>query len=148
VAQGHTDYSGTPSWRKLGIKEGARVRLEGAPDGFGADLGAMSPLPPAVELLRRATKDLDVVVLFATERRALELRFAPLAHALRPNGRLWIAWPKKASHVATDLDFSVVQAHGLAHGLVDNKTASITDVYQGCQFVFRLQDRPTDPARA
>ncbi len=147
--EGHKDYSGTPLWRKLGIREGSRVALIGAPDGFDATLQASAPLPPAVDVLGpsaprtapRTGKALDVVVLFTTERRVLERRFAGLASRLDPAGRLWIAWPKKASRVATDLTFEVVQGHGLAAGLVDNKTASITDVYQGCQFVFRVRDR-------
>jgi hypothetical protein len=70
-------------------------------------------------------------------------RFGPLQLALDPTGRLWVAWPKKASGVETDLTFTIVQEHGLAAGLVDNKTASITDVFQGCQFVMRLRDRPS-----
>ena len=133
-------YSGTPLARKLGITEGSRLALLGAPDGFDEEL---APLPAGVTVLRRLGSDLDVAVLFVTERRQLVRGFAPLQRALEPNGRLWVAWPKKASKVETDLTFSVVQGHGLAAGLVDNKTASITDVFQGCQFVVRLADRPT-----
>jgi hypothetical protein len=57
-------------------------------------------------------------------------------------GRLWVAWPKKASKVPTDIDFGFAQGIGLDAGLVDNKGASITDVFQGLQFVYRLKDRP------
>ena len=142
MAEGHKDYSGTPLWKKLGIRQGSRVVLVGAPDGFDGLLEEHAPLPPEVDFLARATKGIDVVVLFTTDRRVLERRFAALAASLEPNGRLWIAWPKQASKVETDLSFSVVQRHGLDGGLVDNKTASITDVFQGCQFVVRLKDRP------
>ncbi len=137
MASGHKDYSGTPLPRKLGVREGSRVLLVGAPPGF--ELGA---LPPAVELARTARGPLDVVVLFVTERSELQRRFARLASALDPAGRLWVAWPKKASGVPTDLSFEVVQGHGLATGLVDNKSASVTEVFQGLQFVVRLKDRP------
>jgi hypothetical protein len=85
---------------------------------------------------------LDVVVLFSTRRAEVVRRFGALARALAPAGRLWVAWPKKASGVATDLDFSTVQRIGLDAGLVDNKSASIDDVFQGLQFVIRLADRP------
>ena len=141
MAEGHKDYSGTPLWKKLGIRQGSRVVLVGAPGGFDGLLEERAPLPPEVDFLARATKGIDVVVLFTTERRVLERRFAALALSLEPNGRLWIAWPKQASKVETDLSFNVVQRHGLDAGLVDNKTASITDVFQGCQFVVRLKDR-------
>lgn len=143
MAEGHKDYSATPLWKKLGIRQGSRVVVIRAPDGFDEALGSTVPLPVEVDFLSRATKGIDVAVLFVTERRQLVRGFAPLQRALEPNGRLWVAWPKKASKVETDLTFSVVQGHGLAAGLVDNKTASITDVFQGCQFVVRLADRPT-----
>ena len=145
MAEGHKDYSGTPLWKKLGIRQGSQVLLVAAPDGFHDRLRAQAPLPPEVDFLSRATEGVDVEVLFVTDRRMMERRFGALQRALDPTGRLWVAWPKKASKVATDLSFGVVQAHGLAAGLVDNKTASITEVFQGCQFVVRLRDRPPVP---
>lgn len=134
----HRDYSGTPLPKKLGVREGSRVRIVGAPDGF--ELGA---LPAGAAVLRSARGTLDVVVLFATRRSELDRRFGGLAAALDPAGRLWVAWPKKASGVATDLTFETVQHIGLDLGLVDNKSASIDEVFQGLQFVYRLRDRPT-----
>ena len=85
---------------------------------------------------------MDVVLLFVTQERDLRTRFAKLAAALEPAGRLWVAWPKKASGVPTDLDFDTVQRIGLDAGLVDNKSASVTEAFQGLQFVYRLKDRP------
>ncbi|HYX79475.1 MAG TPA: DUF3052 domain-containing protein [Actinomycetota bacterium] len=131
------DYSGTPLVRKLGIREGSRVVVLGAPDGF--ELGA---LPIGATMLPRVRAPLDVALLFVTRRVELDRRFPRLAHALDPAGRLWVAWPKKASTVATDLSFGSVQAAGLGAGLVDNKSASIDQVFQGLQFVVRLRDRP------
>ena len=142
MADGHKDYSTTPLWRKLGIREGSRVRLLNAPEGFDDALVAIAPLPNAVDFLRRSAKGIDVAVLFTTERQVLERRFGALATALEPDGRLWVAWPKKASKVATDLTFEIVQSHGLAGGVVDNKSAAIDEVFQGLQFVYRVQDRP------
>jgi hypothetical protein len=133
----HRDYSATPLWKKLGIREGSAVLISGAPEGF--DLG---DLPPAVELRRRAGAGLDVVVLFVTSATGLGRRFEALAARLEPAGRLWVAWPKKASALATDLDFDAVQRTGLEAGLVDNKSASITEDFQGLQFVYRRKDRP------
>jgi len=133
----HKDYSSTPLPKKLGIREGARVVMVGAPDGF-----SLEPLPPGVAFVPRARADVDVAVLFVRRRSDLEQRFARLADALAPDGRLWVAWPKKASKVETDLTFDVVQRHGLDAGLVDNKSASVDAVFQGVQFVMRLKDRP------
>ncbi|MDH4113190.1 MAG: DUF3052 domain-containing protein [Actinomycetota bacterium] len=141
MAEGHKDYSATPLWKKLGIRRGSRVVLRGAPDGFDVLLELRAPLPPEVVFLARATARIDVAVVFTTERRELARRFPGMQRSLDVAGRLWIAWPKKASGLETDLSFAVVQAHGLAAGLVDNKTASITDEFQGCQFVRRVKDR-------
>ena len=80
--------------------------------------------------------------MFATRESALARRVPPLVRALAPDGGLWIAWPKKASKVATDLTFDAVQRMGLEAGLVDNKSASIDDTFQGLRFVYRLKDRP------
>jgi hypothetical protein len=136
-ASGHKDYSGTTLPKKLGIKEGSRVLVVGRPKGF-----ALSPVPTGVELATQARGPLDVVLLFVTRRSELTRRLGALASALDPAGRLWVAWPKKASKVQTDLTFEVVQELGLDAGLVDNKSASIDDVFQGLQFVYRLRDRP------
>jgi hypothetical protein len=139
MPQGHTDYSSTPLAKKLGIREGSLVHLVQQPDGLADRL---EPLPGGVEFLARASKGLDVVVLFALREIDLRRRFRPLAAKIDPAGRLWVAWPKKTSTVDTDLDFGTVQTIGLDAGLVDNKSASITDVFQGLQFVYRLKDRP------
>jgi hypothetical protein len=103
----------------------------------------MGRLPPGVETLTRARAPIDVAVVFVTRRADLARRFGAIARALAPAGRLWVAWPKKAAAVATDLTFEVVQGVGLDAGLVDNKSASIDDVFQGLQFVVRLRDRAT-----
>jgi hypothetical protein len=139
MAQAHKDYSGTPLPRKLGIREGARVHVAGAPEGFDA---VLAPLPTGVQRLGRAGPAMDVVLVFVTKERDLRSRFAKLAAGLDPAGRLWVAWPKKAAKLATDLDFDTVQRIGLDAGLVDNKSGSITETFQGLQFVSRLKDRP------
>ncbi|MEX0947527.1 MAG: DUF3052 domain-containing protein [Acidimicrobiia bacterium] len=131
-------YSGTPLVRKLGIKEGARLAVVGAPNGFAESL----KLPKGVDLRREARGRLDVVLFFATRRAELARRFPRFANGLEPDGGLWIAWPKKTSGVATDLSFAPVQEIGLACGLVDNKVAAIDDTWSGLRFVYRVNDRP------
>jgi len=86
----------------------------------------------------------DVVVYFTTSRAELERRFEGLKETLAPTDGLWIAWPKKASKLETDLDFDTVQQTGLAHGLVDNKSCAIDERWQALRFVYRLADRPQE----
>jgi hypothetical protein len=89
-----------------------------------------------------AKPGLEVLVLFTTTRAELDRRFAALKKTLAPSDGLWIAWPKKASKVETDLDFPTVQGIGLAAGLVDNKSAAIDGDWQAVRFVYRKEDRP------
>jgi hypothetical protein len=133
-------YSGTPLPRKLGIKAGARVALIGAPDGFDATLG---DLPEGVAVRRRlGGAPIDVIVAFFSRRSLLERRLQGLSTALDPAGGLWIAWPKRASGVDTDVTEDVVRTLGLAAGLVDNKVCAIDQVWSGLRLVYRLRDRP------
>jgi hypothetical protein len=131
-------YSGTPLPRKLGIKPESRLALFGAPEGFDATLGE---LPPGVSVRRSARGPLDVMVAFFSERAELERRLPALITALDQAGGLWIAWPKRASGLPTDLGDGVVRELGLAAGLVDNKVCAIDATWSGLRFVYRLRDR-------
>ena len=142
-------YSGTPLPRKLGIKPGHRLVLAGAPWGAGwpAALGALpadvtisARLPPA----RRA----DIVLGFFTRAGRLERRLPRLAAAIRPDGALWIAWPKQTANVVTDLTGNVVRAIGLDAGLVDVKVCAIDKTWSGLKFVYRVKDRAALSPRA
>jgi hypothetical protein len=135
---GAAGYSGTPLPRKLGIKEGSRVAVLSAPDDFDATLG---PLPDGVVVRRRLRGPLDVVVFFTTSRAKLERRIDVLRAALDPAGRLWVAWPKRASGVETDVTEDVVRGIALAHRLVDNKVAAVDATWSGLQLVIRVADR-------
>jgi hypothetical protein len=136
-ASARTDYSATPLAAKLGIREGSRLLVLGAPNGF-----SLGRLPSGVEVLRKRRPGLDVALLFVTRGAELRRRFGALVASLAPAGRLWVAWPKKTASIRTDLTFERVQAVGLDAGLVDNKSASISEAFQGLQFVVRLRDRP------
>jgi hypothetical protein len=83
----------------------------------------------------------EVLVLFTTRRAELERRFPALKATLGAADGLWIAWPKKAAKLETDLDFATVQRIGLDNRLVDNKTAAVDERWQALRFVYRLRDR-------
>lgn len=127
-------YSGTPLPRKLGIKPGSVVVLLHAPVGFE---GVLGELPDGARLRHGARGAGDVVLLFAGSRSALERGFPAARRVLAPGGRLWIAWPKKASGVATDVAEGDVRAHGLARGIVDYKVCAIDAVWSGLCFAVR-----------
>jgi hypothetical protein len=127
-----TGYSGTPLPRKLGIKRGHRVMLLGAPDGFALD---------GVAPVRRAQGQADVILSFHTERRDLERRMPVLRERMQQNAGLWIAWPKKASKLRTDITEDVVREIALANRLVDNKVAAVDEIWSGLRLVIRVKDR-------
>jgi hypothetical protein len=131
-------YSGTPLVRKLGIKPQARLGLINAPDDFLVLLGE---LPEGVSVRSRARGPLDVIVAFFLDRSELVRRLPALKAALDQAGGLWIAWPKRASGVATDVTEHVVRELGLAAGLVDNKICAIDETWSGLRLVYRLRDR-------
>jgi hypothetical protein len=131
-------YSATPLARKLGIREASRLRIV-HPPGVIDELEAT--LPPGVEVLQRPRSAVDVVLAFFTSRSRLEQEFAGLAAGIVANGGVWIAWPKRTSGVATDLDENIVREIGLEAGLVDNKVCAIDQTWSGLRFVIRLRDR-------
>jgi hypothetical protein len=132
-------YSGTPLPRKLGIKPGNRVLVLRAPDGFEAE--TLGELPEGVSVVRRASGTADVIVAFFDRRAELARRMPTLRERMEPAARLWIAWPKRASGVQTDLTEDVVRELALANRLVDNKVAAVDETWSGLQLVIRLADR-------
>jgi len=133
--QAPAGYSGTPLPKKLGIKVGSVVALVGAPEGFAND--TLGPLPTGAVLREGARSPFNVGLLFARSKADMARRFPAAAKAMGNPGALWIAWPKKASGVVTDLDGNVVRDFGLAAGLVDYKVAAIDAIWSGLCFARR-----------
>ena len=130
-------YSGTPLPKKLGIKPGSIVALVGAPDGLAATIGE---LPEGATLRNGLRGKRDLILWFPKNKRDLETRTAKMAKEVGRDG-MWIAWPKKASGVKTDLTENLVRSTGLNHGLVDYKIAAIDATWSGLKFVYRVADR-------
>jgi hypothetical protein len=131
-------YSGTPLPTKLGIKPGHRVVLVGAPAGFTRD--TLGPLPAGAVIGAHVTA--DVILAFCTARAEIERRLPELRARMDPAAGLWIAWPKRASKVPTDVTEDVVREIALAAQLVDNKVCAIDATWSALRLVIRLVDRP------
>jgi hypothetical protein len=123
-------YSGTPLQRKLGVKPGMRVAAIGAPDRFAARL-------EDARVAAQLRGSFELIVFFAISVEQLERRMPALLRARSERGGLWIAWPKRSSGLATDLDDGVVRRLGLATGLVDNKVCAIDETWSALRFVAR-----------
>jgi hypothetical protein len=132
-------YSGTPLAKKLGFKEGFRVGFVNPPRRFQQELGS---LPGGIKISSvPLPKPLDLILFFADSQQTLKREFPKLAQKLETNGMLWIAWPKKASGIVTDLSDNSVRKIGLHAGLVDVKVCAVNDIWSGLKFVYRLEDR-------
>jgi hypothetical protein len=134
-------YSGTPLPQKLGIKPGFRVAFVAAPPAFAKTLGKL-PEGAKSEPLGRSKATFDVVIAFFEAEAEFKRELPRLERAIPPAGAIWIAWPKRASGVPTDMTEDVVRKHARPRGLVDNKVCAIDDTWSGLRLVVRLENRP------
>ena len=131
-------YSGTPLPKKLGIEQLTRFATKHAPDDFAETLGE---LPTDAEWRKQVRPGLDVVVAFYTSRVAMVREWPKLTAAVAPNGTVWIAWPKRASEVPTDITEDVLRDEFLPTGWVDNKVCAIDETWSGLRFALRRELR-------
>jgi hypothetical protein len=131
-------YSGTPLAEKLGIKDGHVVATIDEPDDFRE---LVDGLPAGVAFRTGLEGSADIVMLFATERASIEHQLPDAAQAIFPNGAIWVAWPKKAAKIPTDITEDVVRDVALPMRLVDNKVCAISDIWSGLRLVWRKGHR-------
>lgn len=134
-------YSGTPLTRKLGLKDGMRALLVGVPEmlteisAFPGFAGVETLMPPIAERV------FDYSHVFEIDRGRLEAMGAGIRATLKPDGMVWISWPKKASKVKTDITEDVLREIFLPTGLVDVKVAAVDETWSGLKFMFRKELR-------
>jgi len=138
------DYSGTPLVRKLGIDEDDEVAVIGATDDFTDKLAAQLDGEAVFHTDIDDAPLFDVIVVFVTERAELEAELDRLRSHMAPACGLWIAFPKRASKVPTDMTDNVIREIVLPTGLVDNKVCAIDETWTGVRVVIRreLRSRP------
>lgn len=133
-------YSGTPLVRKLGLKEGMTVRLQGAPDGYWDLLGGAASdlgVAPAGE----GDGPVDFTHLFASDRGTLDAHLRSARDEMAEDGMVWASWPKKSSGVESEIGKSEVMAAGKAVGLVDVKVCAVDATWSGLKFVIPVDER-------
>ena len=130
-------YSGTPIYKKIGIKEGFKVCLINAPEDYENYIG----IPYKADFIRGLETNADVVHGFFQVMDDLEAHYMDMYSAIHKKGMIWLSWPKGSSKVETDLNRDIIRTYVLERGLVDVKVASYNDVYSGLKFVYRLKDR-------
>ena len=135
VATARDTGSGRPLHEKLGLRDGLRGVVLGAPDGYVARL-APSGAHLAASVGR--ARDLDFAQLFVTRRALLVDELVRLLPRLADRGALWVSWPKRASKVETDITEDVIRDVALPMGLVDVKVCAVDEVWSGLKLMRRL----------
>lgn len=131
-----TGYSRTPLPKKLGLKPGACARVVASPMDYASLLGEV---PPGVTF--DGEIELDYAHLFVTSRRDLETELPGLMGRIKPNGMIWVSWPKKSSGMATDVTENEIREVALPMGLVDVKVCAVTHQWSGLRLVIRKKLR-------
>jgi hypothetical protein len=134
-------YSGTPLARKLGIGEDDEILVVGAPNGFADRLAVEVGDEAVIHTGLTDAARFDVIVAFVTWRAELEGQLDLLRARMAPACGLWIAWPKRASKVPTDMTDNVIREIALPTGLVDNKVCAIDEIWSGLRLVIRRELR-------
>lgn len=137
-ATGRAAYSGKSLVEKLGIRPGHRVLVKGAPRGYASTLGS---LPLGATRVARGAGPFDVIQIFVTRSSAVRAAIRDARRAMKPDGMVWVSWPKRSSGLQTDVDENFVRHAGLALDLVDVKICAVDEVWSGLKFVIPLKLR-------
>jgi len=131
-------YSATPLAKKLGIDVGSRIYLSDAPKNY---LTLVAPLPEGIRVVRKIDGETDIVHIFSTERAHLAAALRATLKRIKPDGTIWVSWPKKSSKVPTDITEDTIREVALPMGPVDIKVCAVDEVWSGLKLVVRRENR-------
>ena len=131
-------YSGTPLAKKLGVKEGFKIRLINPPEYY---FGLFTDMPENVSIVKYIKTKKNFIHCFVKQAKELHTNIASLKNEIESNGIIWISWPKKASKVATDITEDVIRNIALNNGLVDIKVCAVDETWSGLKLVIPVKDR-------
>lgn len=136
-------YSGTPLWKKLGVKDNQLTWRLKMPASVAEEI-ALSGAEP--KLLKAPKPGLDMAHLFVTGKRELGRQLVELRGLLAQDGVVWVSWPKKTvpknvAKIETDITEDGVREAALPLGFVDVKVCAIDAVWSGLKLVIRKSER-------
>ncbi|HEX8677150.1 MAG TPA: hypothetical protein VF700_08020 [Segetibacter sp.] len=134
----NTGYSGTPLARKLGIKEGFKIRLVNQPQYY---FQLFDDFPENVSIKTDKKSKKNLIHYFTKEASELIENINLLKNEIELNGIIWISWPKKASKITTDITEDTVRNLALKNGLVDIKVCAVDQIWSGLKLVIPVKDR-------
>jgi hypothetical protein len=124
-----------PLPKKLGIKGGMRTMFVHAPSDV---VEAMES--PDLDIASKLTGRFDYIHFFAKSQLELEDNFSRLKEHLKPDGMLWISWPKN-KQLETDLTMAKIIKIGYDHGLVESKCVSVDAIWSGIKFTVPIKGK-------
>jgi hypothetical protein len=131
-------YSGTPLAKKLGIKALAKVMLINSPDYY---LQLFTDMPTDVYFVIDVGIKKDLVHFFTKSKDEFLTNLPQLMKQIKPDGIIWVSWPKKASKVVTDITEDVIRNFALKIGMVDIKVCAVDEIWSGLKLVIPVKDR-------
>jgi hypothetical protein len=131
-------YSGTPLAKKLGIKEGYKIRIVNQPAYY---FELFTGIPENITILTDKKIKKNLIHYFTKSAKNFHKDIISLRNEIEPDGMIWISWPKKASKVKTDITEDIIRDLALANGLVDIKVCAVDEIWSGLKFVIPVKDR-------
>lgn len=129
-------YSGTPLYKKLGMKAGSRWKVIDPPENYLEMLG------PLEEVVFVDNGDhLDGIHVFTNEVKALEKYMTKLPEIIHKGGAIWFSWYKKSAKLPTEITEDVIRDTALALGLVDVKVCAVDHSWSALKIVWRVENR-------
>jgi hypothetical protein len=136
-------YSGTPLWKKLGVKDGQLTWRLKMPASVAEEIAAGGVTP---KLVKTPKAGLEMAHVFVTQKRELAEHLDWLRGVLAQDGTLWVSWPKKTvpkhlAKIGTDITEDTVRELCLPMGFVDVKVCAVDAVWSGLKLVIRKSER-------
>ena len=137
-------YSQKPLADKLGYKarqNAAFIALPRELEELASAVGFASVTRASDWQTRLSPRSLDLIHAFTLRKAELDKHLVALQKALKPDGTIWVSWPKKAAKVLTDVTEDRVREAALKLDLVDVKVAAVDAVWSGLKLVIRKERR-------
>ena len=131
-------YSGAPLAKKLGLKGDFHIDLINAPEYY---LCLFTDLPANLYFEKDNDAKIDLIHFFTKSQEDYKLILPQLKERIKPNGSIWVSWPKKSSKVATDITEDIIRNFALHIGLVDIKVCAVDEIWSGLKLVIPVKDR-------
>ena len=111
---------------RLFIKAHYKILLVNAPANYKSMLGK---LPPDVTVLGQSSGPVDLIQVFLTSKEELQMQLKSLKPLLKPNGLLWVTYPKGTSKIKANINRDSINEYARSIGLQGVAMISIDDTW-------------------